>query len=52
VWGGLFAWSTDHQVNPVGDWLVPANGATLLIEIQEEVAAEATTWSGVKAQYR
>ncbi|MBU8871949.1 MAG: hypothetical protein KOO60_13865 [Gemmatimonadales bacterium] len=51
AWGGLFAWTTDPGVNPLGEWILPANGVILPTTISSTVGAEAACWDQIKAHY-
>jgi len=52
VWGGLMAWTDGQFRLPIGEWILPAEGATVLIDLVEAVATNDVSWSGIKALYR
>lgn len=51
AWGGLFAWSVDTP-EPIGDWLLPVNGAPVSFELLDAVPNAVTTFGQLKATYR
>lgn len=50
VWGGLFAFPYDG--NTVNEWILPSNGAGLLIDVQETVSSDSATLDRMKTLFR
>ena len=52
AWGGIHEYNTVNYPFPIGFWLYPSMGATLMIELTDTVGLEAAAWGQVKSLYR
>ena len=52
AFAGLFAWTDGQDRLPLGEWILPAGGATVTFELTDVVSNAAVSWSGIKALYR
>ena len=52
IWGGIMAWTTDVAVDPLGEWILPAAGASLTVEVDSAVGTAVPSLNGFKALYR